>query len=138
MGVAVYLISIICERFLNINQRIIDMLIGVIVLFPAGFIFSEAPQQLPPALQSVFFVPHVAAYLFAYILMFKAAVAAIRTFCDDRTRIRRVWNMWFCIAGNRNHIPFFTHFYPRIAVHAIPDRNPVTPPDLSAYAPVRS
>ena len=50
MGAAVYLISIICERFLNIHQRIVDMLIGVIVLFPAGFVFSEMPQQLPPAL----------------------------------------------------------------------------------------
>jgi ABC-type transport system involved in cytochrome c biogenesis permease subunit len=80
MGAAVYLLSIICEKYLGINQRLIDSFIGVIILFPAGFVFSETPQQLPPALQSVFFVPHVAVYLFAYILMFKAAAAAVKTF----------------------------------------------------------
>jgi ABC-type transport system involved in cytochrome c biogenesis permease subunit len=60
------------------------MLIGAIILFPAGFVFSETPKQLPPALQSPFFVPHVAAYVLGYIFMFKAAVAAVQTLAAGR------------------------------------------------------
>jgi ABC-type transport system involved in cytochrome c biogenesis permease subunit len=52
------------------------MLIGAIVLFPAGFIFSAEPQQLPPALQSWLFAPHVAIYTLSYIFMAKAAFQA--------------------------------------------------------------
>jgi ABC-type transport system involved in cytochrome c biogenesis permease subunit len=52
------------------------MLIGVVVLFPAGFVFIAEPQQLPPALQSWLFGPHVLVYMLSYILMTKAAVQA--------------------------------------------------------------
>lgn len=79
MGAIIYLLSRFCENYFDINQRAIDMLLGTIILFPAGFVFSEAQQQLPPALQSPFFVPHVAAYLLAYILMLKAGIAAACT-----------------------------------------------------------
>lgn len=79
IGAVIYLLSRFCENYFDINQRAIDMLLGVIVLFPAGFVFSETPQQLPPALQSPFFIPHVAAYLLAYILMLKAGIAAACT-----------------------------------------------------------
>ena len=53
-----------------------DMLIGAILLFPAGFVFSEQPYKLSPALQSPLFVPHVLAYMLGYVLMAKAAVQA--------------------------------------------------------------
>jgi len=53
------------------------MLIGAIVLIPAGFIFNAQPQKLPPALQSWLFVPHVAVYMLSYILMAKAAFHGI-------------------------------------------------------------
>lgn len=53
------------------------MLIGIIVLFPAGFVFSARPQQLPPALQSWLFTPHVVVYMLSYILMAKATVQAV-------------------------------------------------------------
>ncbi len=79
MGACLYILSYLTDKLLGINQRAIDMLIGAAILFPAGFVFSEAPQQLPPALQSPFFVPHVAAYVLSYIFMFKAAVTAIQT-----------------------------------------------------------
>jgi ABC-type transport system involved in cytochrome c biogenesis permease subunit len=52
------------------------MMIAAILLFPAGFIFSAEPLKLPPALQSWLFVPHVAVYLLAYVMMAKAAVQA--------------------------------------------------------------
>ncbi len=54
----------------------IDAVIGLIVLFPAGFVFNHQPQFLPPALQCWLFGPHVAAYMLAYIFMAKAAVFA--------------------------------------------------------------
>lgn len=76
MGAAVFALSYLGERLLRVNQRAVDMLIGAAVLFPAGFVFSEAPQHLPPALQSPFFVPHVAVYVLGYIFMFKAGLAA--------------------------------------------------------------
>ena len=79
MGASLYILSQLCQRYLKINQRLIDMLLGAIILFPAGFIFSQAPRQLPPALQSPFFVPHVAAYMFAYIFLVKAGISAIQT-----------------------------------------------------------
>jgi ABC-type transport system involved in cytochrome c biogenesis permease subunit len=64
---------------LRIGAVAADILIGVLVLFPAGFIFNAEPQQLPPALQSWLFGPHVFVYILSYVLMTKAAVQAIIT-----------------------------------------------------------
>lgn len=76
LGVLVYPISVFCNRILRIGGLAADMLIGAIVLVPAGFVFSAEPQQLPPALQSWLFGPHVLVYMLSYILMTKAAVQA--------------------------------------------------------------
>jgi ABC-type transport system involved in cytochrome c biogenesis permease subunit len=76
LGALVYPISIFCNRILCIGDVSADMLIGAIVLFPAGFVFSAEPQQLPPALQSRLFAPHVFVYMLSYVLMAKAAVQA--------------------------------------------------------------
>ncbi len=54
----------------------IDAVIGVLVIFPAGFIFKDTAQYLPPALQSRLFGPHVLAYMLAYIIFAKAAFLA--------------------------------------------------------------
>lgn len=72
LGMLCYPISWFCRRTLHIGGRWADMLIGAIVLFPAGFKFNAEPQQLPPALQSWLFVPHVAVYMFSYVFMGKA------------------------------------------------------------------
>jgi ABC-type transport system involved in cytochrome c biogenesis permease subunit len=77
LGALVYPISIFCSRILRIGGVAADMLIGAIVLFPAGFIFNAEPQQLPPALQSWLFAPHVFVYMLSYVLMTKAAVQAV-------------------------------------------------------------
>jgi ABC-type transport system involved in cytochrome c biogenesis permease subunit len=53
------------------------MLLAAIITFPAGFIFHARPMQLPPALQSPLFAPHVAVYMLAYVLMAKAAFQAM-------------------------------------------------------------
>jgi len=77
LGMICYPTSLFCRRILCVGGRYSDMLIGAIVLFPAGFIFSARPQQLPPALQSWLFAPHVAVYMLSYILMAKATFQAL-------------------------------------------------------------
>jgi len=76
LGMICYPASLFCRRILRVGGGG-DMLIGAIVLFPAGFIFSAQPQQLPPALQSWLFAPHVAVYMLSYIFMAKATFQAI-------------------------------------------------------------
>ncbi|HUW18520.1 MAG TPA: cytochrome c biogenesis protein CcsA [Sedimentisphaerales bacterium] len=76
MGLLIYPVSSFCERVLRVGGRCADMLIGTIVLFPAGFVFSAEPQRLPPALQSWLFAPHVAVYVLSYIFMAKATFQA--------------------------------------------------------------
>jgi ABC-type transport system involved in cytochrome c biogenesis permease subunit len=73
----IYPVSLFCRRVLRVGGYGADMLIGAIVLFPAGFVFNAEPQQLPPALQSWLFTPHVAVYMLSYIFMAKAAFQAI-------------------------------------------------------------
>ena len=72
----VWPLSVFCRRVLGVAGESADMVLAVVVLFPAGFVFSAAPQHLPPALQSSFFVPHVGAYMAAYIILAKAALQA--------------------------------------------------------------
>jgi ABC-type transport system involved in cytochrome c biogenesis permease subunit len=73
----IYPVSLFCRKALRVGGYAADMLIGAIVLFPAGFVFNAEPQQLPPALQSWLFTPHVAVYMFSYIFMAKATFQAI-------------------------------------------------------------
>jgi len=53
----IYPVSLFCRHILRIGGYSADMLIGVIVLVPAGFVFNAQPQKLPPALQSWLFTP---------------------------------------------------------------------------------
>ena len=73
----IYPVSLFCRRVLRVGSDTADTVIGAIVLFPAGFIFNAEPQQLPPALQSWLFIPHVAAYMFSYMFMLMATFQAI-------------------------------------------------------------
>ena len=73
----IYPLTLFCRHVLRISGETGDMLLGAIVLFPAGFIFNDQPQHLPPALQSWLFAPHVAVYMIAYVLMAKAAFQAL-------------------------------------------------------------
>jgi ABC-type transport system involved in cytochrome c biogenesis permease subunit len=77
LGLLVIPISMFCRCFLGIRSLATDLLLGVFVLLPAGFVFNAEPQQLPPALQSWLFVPHVAVYMLSYLFMAKAALQAI-------------------------------------------------------------
>jgi ABC-type transport system involved in cytochrome c biogenesis permease subunit len=73
----IYPLSLLGRHVLWVNIEAADMVLAVIVLFPAGFIFKAEPQMLPAALQSWLFAPHVAAYMLSYIVMAKAAVQAV-------------------------------------------------------------
>ncbi len=75
MGALIYPLALLWSRLPNTAARL-DPLLGFVVLFPAGFVFPEQPRPLPPALRSPLFIPHVMAYLIAYLLLFKAAVLA--------------------------------------------------------------
>ena len=77
LGMIIYPVSLFCRHILGAGNYSFDMLIGAIVLFPAGFIFSAEPLQLPPALQSWLFIPHVTAYVLSYVFMAKASFLAI-------------------------------------------------------------
>ena len=77
LGMLCYPVSWFCRRVLCIGGECADMLIGAIVLFPAGFVFNAQPQQLPPVLQSWLFAPHVAVYALSYFFVTKAAVQAV-------------------------------------------------------------
>ena len=76
LGLVCYPISVLSRKLLRIGSQWADMLIGAIILFPAGFVFHAEPQRLPPALQSWLFVPHVAVYMFSYVFMGMAACRA--------------------------------------------------------------
>ncbi len=77
LSMIIYPASWFCRRILRVGGYCADMLIGAIVLFPAGFILNAQPQRLPPALQSWLFTPHVAVYMLSYIFMAKATFQAI-------------------------------------------------------------
>ncbi|MFC1675478.1 cytochrome c biogenesis protein CcsA [Planctomycetota bacterium] len=78
MGILVWPLTLFCSCFLKIDAGRFDMLIGFVVLLPAGFVFTAESKALPPALQSWLFGPHVAVYMLAYIVMAKAAIEAAR------------------------------------------------------------
>jgi ABC-type transport system involved in cytochrome c biogenesis permease subunit len=60
-----------------------DALLGLLILFPAGFVFSEEVRRLPPALQSPLFIPHVASYVAGYVMLARAALMALPLFSKD-------------------------------------------------------
>jgi len=77
LGMLIWPITLFCRRFLGVGGEAGDAIIGFAILFPAGFIFKAEMQHLPPALQSPLFIPHVASYMLAYVIMAKAAVQAM-------------------------------------------------------------
>jgi ABC-type transport system involved in cytochrome c biogenesis permease subunit len=64
----------------TVDTRFWDVVLGFVILFPAGFVFSEELRRLPPALQSPLFIPHVASYIAGYLLMARAALVCFPCF----------------------------------------------------------
>ncbi|MDY6913147.1 MAG: cytochrome c biogenesis protein CcsA [Planctomycetota bacterium] len=77
LAMLVFPLSLFCRLCLGVKAEAADALVGLLILFPAAFVFSAEPQRLPPALRSWLFFPHVMAYMLAYVVLAKAAVAAI-------------------------------------------------------------
>lgn len=77
LGTAVFPLSVFCRAVLRIRGEGIDALLGVLLLFPSALVFDAGPRLLPPALQSPLFIPHVATYLAAYVVLAKAVVWAV-------------------------------------------------------------
>ena len=86
MGALMCPITLFGRRFLDVGGEAGDAFIGLLLLFPVGFVFSGEPKPMMPALQSVLFVPHVAAYLFAYVVMGKALIQALGAY-GVKTRV---------------------------------------------------
>jgi len=76
MAALVFPIALLCRRLLGVGAEAADAVIGLALLTPVAFVFDPQPRMLPPALQSPLFIPHVAAYLAAYVVLAKAAVQA--------------------------------------------------------------
>jgi len=84
MGVLMAPLSACCRRWLGVGVESADALVAIVMLIPAGFVLPEAPQKLPPALQTPFFIPHVLSYMLAYAIMAKAAVQAAAQLVTQR------------------------------------------------------
>jgi len=77
VGAVMFPLTVLGRVSFGVRMVWADPLIAFVVLFPVGFVLSEAPQHLPPALQSPLFVPHVLSYMLAYTIIAKATVQAI-------------------------------------------------------------
>ncbi|MFI4912151.1 MAG: cytochrome c biogenesis protein CcsA [Sedimentisphaeraceae bacterium JB056] len=84
----VYPLSVFTQKYLAIDSVLLDIFIAILLIFPAGFVFSAQPRLLPPALQSALFGPHVAAYMLSYVLMFKAAAISAAAIMPSRSAAR--------------------------------------------------
>jgi len=67
LGVATYPLAQFCRRYLHVEDGAADALMGLLVLFPVGFVFPAGRGSLP------------AEYLLAYVIMLKAGVSAFQT-----------------------------------------------------------
>ncbi|MDA3927013.1 MAG: cytochrome c biogenesis protein CcsA [Kiritimatiellae bacterium] len=74
----------------DMDTTVKDATLGLIILFPVGFVFSEAVRRLPPALQSPLFVPHVASYVAGYIMLARAALMSLPMFKRSSTKVEIV------------------------------------------------
>ncbi len=70
-------LSLFCRRFLRTGGLAGDMLIGFLLLVPPAFFMSDAISPLPPILRSRLFIPHVTAYMLAYVIMAKAGFLSL-------------------------------------------------------------
>jgi len=78
LGMLMFPISLFCRRFMSVGGEAVDAIIGLLVLFPAGFRFDAEPSPLRPALQTALFIPHVTAYMISYAILAKAGVQAFK------------------------------------------------------------
>jgi ABC-type transport system involved in cytochrome c biogenesis permease subunit len=73
-GTMVFPLAVLMRRWLGVGAEWIDAIMGLLLLFPVGFVFDAAPRPLPPVLQSGLFVPHVGSYMIGYVILIKAGI----------------------------------------------------------------
>ncbi len=78
LGVVMFPLWLFCARWLGARFPAAVAILGIVVLVPPGFVsrITPDPQDLPPALQSWLFVPHVSAYMLAYAILMMACIQA--------------------------------------------------------------
>ena len=76
LAALVFPLSVLCRRLLGVGGEAADMVLAAALLAGPAFFLPPEPRPLPPALQSPLFVPHVAAYVLAYVILAKAGVVA--------------------------------------------------------------
>jgi ABC-type transport system involved in cytochrome c biogenesis permease subunit len=91
MAAFLWPLSVLSRRQTGTDTDFQDALLGLVILFPAGFVFSEEVRRLPPALQSPLFIPHVGSYVAGYVMLARAALMALPLFRADggQARVRQ-------------------------------------------------
>jgi len=91
MAAFLWPLSLLSRRQTGTDTDFQDALLGLLILFPAGFVFSEEVRRLPPALQSPLFIPHVGSYVAGYVMLARAALMTLPLFSagTDAARVRQ-------------------------------------------------
>ena len=84
LGAFIYPLWMFSQKYLHARFQAAAIVLGIAVLVPVGFVFHAAPANLPPALQSPLFVPHVAAYMLAYAILILAGAQAVMQLVSSR------------------------------------------------------
>ncbi|MBN1942025.1 MAG: cytochrome c biogenesis protein CcsA [Phycisphaerae bacterium] len=79
-------LSLFGRFVLKAPGEMFDALLAAVLLVPPGFVFSADVQPLPPALQSPLFIPHVSAYVLAYVVLAKATMVGIVGMVRERKK----------------------------------------------------
>ena len=77
LAALMYPLAVLCRRLAGATPAAADPLLMAALLVPVAFFLPPQPRPLPPALDSWLFVPHVGAYLLAYVLLVKASLAGL-------------------------------------------------------------
>lgn len=86
LGAVLPWVSLMTLRWLKVDMRLADALLGLLILVPAGFVFDDGIRKLPPALQSPLFMPHVGSYVLGYVLLLRGAIMSLPWFLSLEVR----------------------------------------------------
>ncbi len=89
MAAALWPLAWLTRRLTGIDTTVQDAVLGFVLLWPVGFVFSDELRRLPPALQSPLFLPHVALYIIGYVMLARAAVMALPLFKQPDAKLER-------------------------------------------------
>ena len=125
LGMLMYPLVMFCEKVLGARRTWLSMYLGLVVLFPTGFVFHAEAEHLPPALQSWLFIPHVGAYMVSYIILALGAIqAGIQAFETLRFPVRRLClRVWLAITTRLSRNEILAEIDARLSGHPHHDPN---------------